>query len=362
MRHKLSAIALLLVVLFGGASAVCQSLRQQADSAGILIGTAVRAPQLSETDYSATLAREFNLVEAEDAMKWWVLRPDAQTFDFSQGDRIVEFARTHSMKVRGHTLVWGRSNPAWLTEPRFTAEQLSTLLQGHIQRVVSHYRGEVFAWDVVNEAFDERGQLRSSLWYDQPGIGLAGKATAYIEQVFRWAHAADPAALLFFNDAEAETMNVKSDAILAMVQDFKRRGVPINGVGLQMHIFDLRPDVAGIEANIARFSALGIQVHITELDVALATDEGGQVRNTADLGRQADIYRAIAQACLRHPGCSAIQAWGFTDRYSWIRSTTKGTKGAALPFDRAYAPKPAYFALREALSRDTSQPSRAPSQ
>jgi len=361
----LRTIALpLFFVVAGGSNASGQSLRQLSDRTGVLIGTAVRPEQLSEAAYSSTLAREFNLVEAEDAMKWWVVRPDAQTFDFRQGDQLVAFARAHGMKVRGHTLVWGRSNPPWLTERHFTREQLSALLQEHIRKIVTHYRGQVFAWDVVNEAFDEHGWLRTSIWHDQPGIGSRVGSTAYIEQAFRWAHTADPAALLFYNDAEGETVNVKSDAIYLMVKDFKQRGVPINGVGLQMHVFDLSPDIEGIDANIARFTALGMQVHITELDVALPTNADGSVRDGADLGKQAEIYRKIALACLRHPGCTAIQTWGFTDKYSWIRSTTKGSKGAALLFDSGYLAKPVYLALKSALASRAQHPvtARAPAQ
>ena len=175
---------------------------------------------------------------------------------------------------------------------------------------------------------------------------MAGKGSAYIEQVFRWAHAADPDALLFYNDNGGETINPKSDAVYEMVQDFKSRGVPIDGVGLQMHVIDdLNLDFAGIAANIARLTALGIQIHITELDVALPTDSNGNVRDIADLARPAEIYRRIAQVCFAHPGFTAIQTWGFTDKYSWIHSRTKGAKGAALLFDRNYAPKPAYVAL-----------------
>jgi len=329
-----------------------QSLREQADSAGFLFGTAARPSLFGERAYAAALGREFNMIEPEDAMKWWVLRPDAATFDFSQGDQVVAFAETHRMKVRGHTLAWGWSNPAWLASGHLTPTELAELLHEHITKVVTHYRGKVFAWDVVNEAFDERGKVKPSIWYDQPGIGFAGQSTAYIEQAFRWAHAADPEALLFYNDAEGETVNAKSDAIYRMVQDFKRRGVTIDGVGLQMHIFDLRPDVDGIEANIARFTALDVQVQITEMDVALPLDGEGGI-SAGDLAKQAEIYGRILSACLSHPGCTALQTWGFTDKYSWIGWKTKKAKGAALPFDRNYASKPAYEALREALSHAT---------
>jgi endo-1,4-beta-xylanase len=330
-----------------------QSLRQEAENAGLLVGAAVRPSQLSEIAYASTLATEFNMVEAEDAMKWWVLRPDRATYDFRQGDEVVHFAQAHQMRVRGHCLVWGRYNPAWLTQGHFTTRQLSQLLREHITRVMKHYRGQVFAWDVVNEALDENGNLRDSLWFNQPGIGLAGKGTAYIEQVFRWAHRADPHALLFYNEAEGEGLGRKSEAIYAMVKEFRRRGVPIDGVGLQMHIPTLDADMqvvaADVSANITRLTALGVQVHITELDVSLPLDSTGGPR-AEDLVRQAEVYRTIARACLNNPGCTAIQTWGFTDKYSWIGSHSHGARGHALPFDRAYQPKSAYRAMLKEIS------------
>ena len=327
-----------------------QSLRKAADSAGVLIGTAVRAPQLAERDYASTLAREFNLVEAEDAMKWWVVRPTENAFDFRQGDEIVRFANSHGMKIRGHCLLWGRDNPNWLTQGHLPSQRLSQLLHEHISRVINHYAGQVFAWDVVNEALDENGKVRDSLWYNQPGIGSAGKGTAYIEQAFRWAHAADPHALLFYNDAEGEGLNRKSDAIYSMVKDFRRRGVPIDGVGLQFHISKLELDPAAVSANIARLSELGVQVHITELDVSLPVDSEGNPIGKDDLLRQAEIYRGVVHACLMNPGCTAIQTWGFSDQYSWIGSHSRSARGWALPLDLTYKPKPAYEAIAEELA------------
>ena len=150
-------------------------------------------------------------------------------------------------------------------------------------------------------------------------------------------------------------MNRKSDAVYAMVKDFKRKGVPIDGVGFQMHIFNLDPDVKSISENIARFAKLGVQVQITEMDVALPVGPTGAPVSPESLSRQAEIYRQIAGACLKHPGCTAIQTWGFTDKYSWIGSSTHGSKGAGLLFDRQYHSKPAYDALRQSL---TARPSK----
>jgi len=287
-----------------------QSLRDAAQASGLLAGTAVRPAALSEPAYASTLAREFNMLEPEDALKWEVVHPEPQSYDFSQADQIVDFATRHGMKVRGHALVWHRQNPKWLTEGKYTSGELAEILEKHIKTVVGHYRGKIFAWDVVNEAFDELrpGELRSTIWRDQPGIAIASsyelRATSnpgrselaarsstqsysYIERCFRWAHEADPQALLFYNEAEAETMNPKSDAIYAMVRDFRQRGVPIDGVGFEMHIAHLNADVASISANIKRFTALGVQVHITEMDVALPVDAEGNAR-AEDLQLQAD--------------------------------------------------------------------------
>ena len=333
-----------------------QTLRERADARGVLVGAAVRPSLLlSEPRYAATLAREFNLVEPENDMKWAALRPNRDTFDYNAADQVVAFAEVHRMKVRGHTLVWGWSNPEWLTNLHAPPAEFSQLLQEHIERVASHFRGKVFAWDVINEAFDEHGKPKHSIWYDQPGIGLAGRGTAYIEQCFRWAHKADPEALLFYNDAGGETLNPKSDAIYEMARDFRQRGVPIDGVGLQMHIFDLNPDVEGIRKNLARFAALGVQVHITELDVALPVSPDG-VPIPGDLMKQATIYRQIASACLGTRGCTAVQMWGFTDKWSWIGSASHHSKGAGMLFDRNYSPKPAYKAFAEAFSAESVAP------
>jgi endo-1,4-beta-xylanase len=326
-----------------------QSLREAANSSGVLLGAAVRPSLFPEAAYSATLAREFSMVEPEDAMKWWVVRPNAGTFDFHEGDEVVRFAQAHGMKVRGHCLVWDHDNPEWLVQGHFSATQMSALLQEHIATVMKHYAGEVFAWDVVNEGLDETGHVKDSPWYNRPGIGLSEKGTAYIEQAFRWAHEADPKALLFYNENGGEGSGRKSDFIYAMVKDFKHRGVPIDGVGLQMHISQPDLDAAAVAANIARLTALGVQVHITELDVSLPVNNAGTASDTDLLG-QAAVYRAVVRACLQVPRCTALQTWGFTDKYSWIGWHSHGTRGAALLFDGSYKPKLAYAAVLHEMS------------
>ncbi len=359
MRRLISSFSLSLGLLFSVllvamSAAPPATLRETADRAHILIGAAVRPGLFSEAPYAATLGREFNMVEPEDAMKWQVIRRTPDAYDFHPADEVVHFAHTHGMKVRGHCLVWDHNNPDWLDQGRLNPAEMSRLLQDHITTVMHRYAGEVFAWDVVNEALDETGTLKDSPWYNQPGIGLSGQGTLYLEQAFRWAHEADPHAALFYNENQCEGLNRKSDAVYTMVKDFKQRGVPIDGVGLQMHISHLLFDAASVTANIARLTGLGIQVHITELDVSLPLDSMGQA-SEADLQRQAEIYRAVVRACLQNSGCAAIQTWGFTDKYSWIGSHSRGTRGAALLFDRAYKSKPAYDAMMNEMRTSRHQ-------
>ena len=344
-----------MLLLASMGSSLFPTLRKAAEARGLLVGTAVRPSLLSEAAYSETLGREFNMAEPEDVMKWWVVRAKPGSFDFRPGDQLVRFAEAHNMKIRGHCLVWGNDNPAWLSQGHFTPAQLSDLLQEHITTEMKHYAGHVFAWDVVNEALDQDGRIKDSLWYNQPGIGMAGKGTAYVEQAFRWAREVDSRALLFYNENGAEGMGAKSDAVFAMVKDFRRRGVPIDGVGLQMHISRLDFDTVAVASNIARLTALGLQVHITELDVSLPVDSAGRVEES-NLRAQAEIYRGVVRACLQNPGCTAIQTWGFTDTYSWIGSHSHGTRGAALLFDRSYRAKPAYDAMLREISAQPDQP------
>ena len=324
---RIFAVFSLARVCAAGLSA--QSLRELAEKRGLKIGAAVNPARLSEPAYAETLAREFNQAEPENAMKWAPIHPARDQFNWTQADAVVTFAREHGMAVRGHTLVWHRQTPAWVT---------SADLEAHIKAVAGRYAGKVYAWDVVNEAVEKDGTWRKTPWSEQED---------YIERSFRWAREADPKAKLFYNDYDAEETNPKADKIYAMVKDFKARGVPIDGVGLQMH-FTARPlPLASIESNLKRLTDLGLEVQITELDVRLPLDASGQP-SAADLETQARSYRDIVQLCVKFPKCTAIQTWGFTDKYSWVPGTFRGT-GAALLFDRDYRPKPAYEAFRSAL-------------
>jgi len=211
--------------------------------------------------------------------------------------------------------------------------------------VVGHYAGKVYAWDVVNEAFNDDGTMRGTIWYDQPGIGFASMGTQYIEQALNWAHAADPTAKLFYNDYNTEPLGPKSDAVYAMAQDFKNRGVPLDGVGFQFHVdlsFDNPNTLASVTNNFQRFAALGLEVHITELDIRLSDS------STASLNAQAKLYEELATICVQQSSCKVFQTWGFTDKHSWIPQFFPGM-GWALIWDANYQKKPAYASVNKAL-------------
>jgi endo-1,4-beta-xylanase len=323
-----------------------QTLRQVAAAHNIYVGAAADSPYLTnDASYASTLGAQYSQLQAENEMKFGIVHPGVSTYNFTGGDALVAFAQAHTLVVRGHTLVWYQQVPSWVTGGGYTAPQLSAILQSHITTVMQHYAGKVYGWDVVNEAFNDDGTMRDTIWYDQPGIGFAAMGTKYIEQAFNWARLADPAAKLYYNDYNGETMNQKSDAIYAMAQDFKTRGVPLDGVGFQFHVdltFDNPSTLASVASNFQRFAAIGLEIHITELDIRL------QDSSAQSLAAQAKLYGELATICVQQPNCKVFQTWGFTDKYSWIPGFFPGF-GWALPFDLNYQKKPAYTSILNAL-------------
>ena len=237
------------------------SLRQLAELKGFWVGTAVQVGALKNEAYAGLLAREFNMVVPELAMSFKSTRPGRDRFDFSQGDLLVTFAEEHGMAVRGQVLVWDHQVPDWLAQGDFSRDEWLQILKEHIQTTVSHYRGKVVAWDVVNEAIDDDGLLRDTLWMRNIG-------PEYIALAFRWAPAADPDVLLFYNDHLGEGLNRKSQAIYALASGLLQAEVPIDGIGIEMHTWLEGPPTADeMAANMQRLGQLGLEVQITEMDV-----------------------------------------------------------------------------------------------
>jgi endo-1,4-beta-xylanase len=272
-------------------------------------------------------------------MKFSSLQPTRGGYRHTQADSMVAFARANGMKVRGHTLAWYNQVPAWATSGSFTKDEAKALLDDHIRNVVGHFKGQLAAWDVVNEAFnDGSASLRPGVWADRIG-------REYIEQAFRTARATDPDVPLFYNDYSIEGLGAKSDSVYALLRDLKARGVPVDGVGMQMHlIVGQLPSSASMRQNFDRFAALGLKIQITELDIRMPVPS-----TAASLQTQAQNYRDVFSLCVQTPACDMIVMWGFTDRASWVPSTFSG-QGEALLFDAGFQPKPAYTAVNDLLS------------
>jgi endo-1,4-beta-xylanase len=321
------------------ADAAVPTLRSLAEKHGMYIGTSTAPSYLENPDYAALAIREFNTLVPGTAMKWEIIHPQPERYDFTQGDAIVNFARAHNMTVFGHTLVWDLQQPDWLTQGEHTRDEWIQILCQHIKTVVGHYRGQIYAWQVVNESFNDDGSLRDTLWLRKIG-------PEYIAMAFQWAHEADPEALMIYNDNAGEGMNAKSQAIYTMVKGLLARGIPIDGVGLQMHVRLYGPPTPqDLAANMKRLADLGLEAHITEMDVRLQYSQDSEEE---ELAAQAEMYRQALAVCLAAPNCNVFVTWGLTDRYSWIPGYT-GHPDAPLLFDESGQPKPAYFAIMDLL-------------
>jgi endo-1,4-beta-xylanase len=321
------------------------SLRDLAQKRGISIGPAVAIDPLHyDATYRSVLAREFNIVTPENAMKFEFVHPERDRYDFSQVDALVAFAQANNLQVRGHPLVWHHSLPRWLwmNETKFTRDELMAILRDHIKTVVGRYRGQIVAWDVVSEALNRDGSLRDTIW-------LRNIGPEYIDLAYQWAHEADPEARLFYSDYGNDEEGPKPDGMYNLMRSLLQRGVPINGVGLQTHrhLKD-PPKIDLIAKNIKRHVDLGIEVQFTELDVQIVEAQGTWEERLAAQGR---VYGDLLRVCLEAKNCTAFMTWGFTDRYTWINDLT-GKVEAPLIFDTLYRPKPAYHAIKQVLSSE----------
>jgi endo-1,4-beta-xylanase len=339
MLCRINWLALCLLALSPAIVAEAQTLRAAADARGLRIGAAVNmSPFRNEAIYTQTLGREFNMLVAENAMKFDAMHPAQNTYNFTDADALVAYAEANDMAVRGHTLVWHSQIPGWLTGGNFTRDQVIAIMRDHIMTVVGRYRGRILAWDVVNEAVsDNNGQLRTdSFWHQRIG-------PEYIAMAFQFAREADPNAILYYNDYSAEGSGAKSDAVFNLVSGLVSQGVPIDGVGWQMHQINPFRIQQAHRTNAQRLGSLGLEVSITEMDVRISLPT-----TTQELSEQALAYRDLVEFCLTQPNVKTLVTWGFTDKYSWIPGFFSGF-GDALIFDMNYQPKPAYTSMLNAL-------------
>ena len=322
-------------------------MRQAGAAAHRRIGTALMSARLSNAKVSALVVREFDSLTPENEMKWEAIEPQPGRFNFDAGDKLVAFAGANGIRMRGHTLVWHSQLAFWVKGLK--ADALRAAMTRHVQSVVGHWKGKIAQWDVVNEAIMDgpSGELR-------PDSPFAVLGPTFIDEAFRLAHAADPDAQLFYNDYEIEGDDAKSNAAYALCKRLKEAGVPIHGVGFQMHV-DPRhwPSADTIRKNIERYAALGLFIEFTEMDIPV-----GQLPGNIDekLKGQRDLTRDIVAACVAVDKCSGITFWGLTDSDSWLNDAHWGQlrgKGPHYPllFNGDMQPKPVVSGVLEALEK-----------
>ena len=311
-----------------------ERLRDAVTDSGRVFGSAVSPYFYVQADggvYEAFAGSEFGVMSPESSMKWSALNPLPGEYEFADLDTLMNFAEFYDMSVRGHTLIWHLSLPDWVeaTEP----EDREVHMREYITRIMGRYAGRVDYWDVINEpisedANDDDNGLRDSLWFEAMG-------ESYIDTAFRQARELDPTATLVLNEFDIGFASRKFDDLLALIDRLLERDVPVDAIGFQMHVFSSFDQYDEFADNMAAIAARGLDIHITELDVALVDDDTEAT--------QAAVYEQVAQTCLAQPRCTVLQTWGFTDRYSF-RSITE-----PLYLDSDYQAKPAYTGLQTGL-------------
>jgi endo-1,4-beta-xylanase len=354
----LAATAAALARADGGPSAQPASLRSLAARVGLRIGTAVIPFDLDHPAYAQITGEQFSTVTPGNEMKWETVEPTRGTYDWSGGDRLVQFAQQHGQLVRGHTLVWHNQLPSWLTQGvangTISNADLRSLLRKHIIDEVSHFRGKIWQWDVANEFFANAwdpnplpdGVNGDDFWVQHLGEGV-------IADAFRWAHQADPRALLFYNDFNIggeDGTNAKADAVYNWVKKQLAAGVPIDGIGNQGHLDTQYGFPTKLQDDLQRYADLGLEVAITEADVRTFVTDPTTQQPTDPLAvyAHAQYYDQMLKACLAVRSCISFTVWGFGDADSWVPGFFTG-EGYAGIYDVNLQPKPAYFDLQQDL-------------
>jgi endo-1,4-beta-xylanase len=310
------------------------------------IGVAV-APGSLTGSTSALILKQFGSLTAENVMKPAPIHPEENRYFWDDADKIVNYVTTNGMIMRGHTLCWHQQTPEWMfkdADGKTTSKEvLLARLKDHITQVVTRYKGKIYAWDVVNEAIDDDDSkfLRETNWYN-----ICGEE--YIAKAFRWAHEADPDALLFYNDYNTE-FPAKRDKVYRLMKQLLDEGVPVHGVGLQGHWNINNPAEKDLRDAIEKFSSLGLKIQITELDVSVysynETDPSDNVFTAQRELKQAEKYEMIFRVFRDYKNViTGITFWNISDRNSWLDNfPVKGRKNYPLLFDQNLKPKKAYW-------------------
>ena len=278
--------------------------------------------------------QQFNMVTPTNEMKWDATEPGNGQFNFTSADAMVNYATANSDRVRCNNLVWHSQLPAWVANG-LPVSQVKATMENHITTEATHFKGKCYAWDVVNEPFNEDGTPRVDAFFNAMGIG-------YIADALKTARAADPTAKLYLNDFDIEGMNAKSNAMFSLAQSLLAQGVPLDGIGFESH-FIVGGVPSDMQANMQRFANLGLDVAVTELDDRMTVPA-----STANLQQQATDFANVVKACLGVNRCVGVTASAVGDADSTIPLIYAG-QGAATMFDANYNPKPSFFAVQTAL-------------
>ncbi|MCJ1329250.1 hypothetical protein MMC10_005929 [Thelotrema lepadinum] len=336
-----TVVALVAGATLPGLSQAATGLNTAAKAAGLkYFGTATDNNELSNAAYLKELENtaDFGQLTAANSMKWGPTNPSSGVYTYTQGDQIASQAKNNGQLLRCHNLVWYNQLPSYISNGQWTNATLLAAMEAHITSAVTHFKGQCYCWDVVNEALNDDGTYRSDVLYNTIG-------PAYIPLAFKYAQAADPNVKLYYNDYNIETAGAKSTAAQNIVKMIKSYGLKIDGVGLQAHyIVGSTPSTSAQASNLQTFTNLGVEVAFTELDIRETLPETSALDT-----QQAKDYASTVNACLQVDGCVGVTVWDFDDQYSWVPSTFSG-QGAADLFNSQLQAKPAYTAVLSALN------------
>ncbi|GJE94193.1 glycoside hydrolase family 10 protein [Phanerochaete sordida] len=273
----------------------------------------------NDKNYTNVISTQFSIFTPENEMKWESIEPEPDSFTFGPADEIVRFAESVGAKMRGHNFMWGNQLPPWVNAS-LTATELDKALKNHITTIMDHYRGKIYAWDVINEMISDNTPnetFKDNIWTQKFGEEAMPKALAYARG--------------------GQTAQALSDTLYNVAKGFLADGVPLDAIGFQCH-FTLGQVPSTLQQNLQRFADLGLDVAITELDINIH----GPANATA-LAQQAQDYWTVVDACVQTQRCVSVSVWGVSDDHSWIPN------GAVLPWDAEKQPKPAFYAIADAF-------------
>ncbi|KAJ3122297.1 hypothetical protein HK098_002965 [Nowakowskiella sp. JEL0407] len=277
---------------------------------------------IKNTTNTDIIKAEFGMLTCENSMKLDAIQPQKNVFNFANADAVVRFAAQNGMRMRGYTIIWPSALPSWISSIT-NSTQMTTAIQTHINTLLAHYRGKIYAWDVANEIFNEDGSLKRSIYYSLYG------GDGFVDVAFKAARAADPNAKLYINDYNLDSATYsKTIGLVNAVKRWKAAGIPIDGIGSQCHLYSAGQG-SGVQDALTLLATADVEVAITELDVVGA--------NPAD-------YASVTKACINVPQCVGITMWGVLDRDSWRSASSP------LMFDSNGQKKPAYYAAYNALA------------